>query len=96
MTYPDFRQGLFSFLDTEKVVEIARLKQWTGSLLKNMVCKLEVRGGRRRRVEQCCLELFVVFLFQLHGERCLIYGSSLINKLINSKKKVYLFLLRIG
>ena len=84
------------FLDPAKAVEIARLKQWTGSLLKKH--GLQARGERREeeRVEQCCLELFVVFLFQLHGERCLIYGSSLINKLINSKKKVYLFLLRIG
>ena len=45
LTYPDFRQGLFSFLDPAKAVEVARLKQWTGSLLKKH--GLQYRGERR-------------------------------------------------
>ena len=45
LTYLDFRLGLFSFLDPAKAVEIARLKQWTGNLLKKH--GLQDRGERR-------------------------------------------------
>ena len=45
LTYPDFRQGLFLFLDPAKAVEVARLKAWTGNLLKKH--GLQARGERR-------------------------------------------------
>ena len=49
LTYLDFRQGLFLFLDPAKAVEIARLKQWTGNLLKKH--GLQDRGERREEVK---------------------------------------------
>ena len=69
LTYLDFRQGLFSFLDPAKAVEIARLKQWTGSLLKKH--GLQDRGERREEEKSWTVLwswTFVFILFQLHGD----------------------------